>query len=153
MVSLQDARHWIEGEIYSSLLEHMVKNPKLPVSNKIVSDTLLEYDIENINAASAAINDLEEIASDKLFCERYVTEKLKSIEGTEDQQEGKHSEDEDDVLLEILPFYKNFLNIYLIELYILKTKPEALDYYLKKIRIPNAKQYAKQLRSVYESIL
>ncbi|PHN31629.1 hypothetical protein AO242_15000 [Pseudomonas sp. ICMP 561] len=74
------------------------------------------------------------------------------MEGTENQQEGKHSEDEDDVLLETLPFYKNFLNIYLIELHLLKTKPEMLDSYLKKIRIPNAKQYAKQLRSVYESI-
>lgn len=152
MVSLQDVRHWIEGEIYSNLLEQLVQNPKLTTNDKIVPDTLLRYDIESFNAASATVKDLEEVASDKLFCQKYVLAKLKSIEGTEDQQEGKHSEDEDDVLLETLPFYKNFLNIYLIELHLLKTKPEMLDSYLKKIRIPNAKQYANQLRSVYESI-
>ncbi|MCD5977413.1 MULTISPECIES: hypothetical protein [Pseudomonas] len=152
MVSLQDVRHWIEGEIYSNLLEQLVQNPKLATNDKIVPDALLGYDIEDINAAGVTVKDLEEVASDKLFCQKYVLEKLKSIEGTENQQEGKHSEDEDDVLLETLPFYKNFLNIYLIELHLLKTKPEMLDSYLKKIRIPNAKQYAKQLRSVYESI-
>lgn len=152
MVNLQEARHWIEGEIYSSLLEQMVQNPKLATNDKIVPDALLGYDIEDINAAGVTVKDLEVVASDKFFCEKYVLAKLKSIEGTEDQQEGKHSEDEDDVLLETLPFYKNFLNIYLIELHLLKTKPEMLDSYLKKIRIPNAKQYAKQLRSVYESI-
>ncbi|RMR08040.1 hypothetical protein ALP94_01625 [Pseudomonas savastanoi pv. glycinea] len=152
MVSLQDVRHWIEGEIYSNLLEQMVQNPKLATNDKIVPDALLGYDIEYINAAGVTVKDLEEVASDMLFCQKYVLAKLKSIEGTEDQQEGKHSEDEDDVLLETLPFYKNFLNIYLIELHLLKTKPEMLDSYLKKIRIPNAKQYAKQLRSVYESI-
>lgn len=152
MVNLQEARHWIEGEVYSRLLEQMVQNPKLATNDKIVPDALLGYDIEDINAAGVTVKDLEEVASDMLFCQKYVLAKLKSIEGTEDQQEGKHSEDEDDVLLETLPFYKNFLNIYLIELHLLKTKPEMLDSYLKKIRIPNAKQYAKQLRSVYESI-
>ncbi|WP_095092445.1 hypothetical protein [Pseudomonas sp. Irchel 3A5] len=153
MVSLQNARSWIEGEIYSNLLEQMVQNLKLAVSDKVISDTLLEYDIENINAASATIKDLEEIASDTLFCGIYVIAKLKGIEGTENQQEGRHSEDEDDVLVETLPFYRNFLNIYLIELHILKSQPERLESYLKKIRIPNSKQYAKQLRSIYESIL
>lgn len=152
MVNLQEARHWIEGEVYSRLLEQMVQNPKLATNDKFVPDALLGYDIEDINAAGVTVKDLEEVASDMLCCQKYVLAKLKSIEGTEDQQEGKHREDEDDVLLETLPFYKNFLNIYLIELHLLKTKPEMLDSYLKKVRIPNAKQYAKQLRSVYESI-
>ncbi len=79
MVSLQDVRHWIEGEIYSNLLEQLVQNPKLATNDKIVPDALLGYDIEDINAAGVTVKDLEEVASDMLFCQKYVLAKLKSI--------------------------------------------------------------------------
>ncbi|AAY40016.1 MULTISPECIES: hypothetical protein [Pseudomonas] len=152
MISLQEVRDWVEGETYSSLLSHIALKLGLAVNEKRVSDILLEYDIENINAANATIEDLKKIANDKHLCELYILTKLKEIEGTENQQEGKHEEDEEDTLVETLPFYRNFLNIYLLELYILKENPEALDSYLKKIRIPKSKLYAKQLRSIYELI-
>jgi len=69
-----------------------------------------------------------------------------------DEQEGKNSEDEDDVVMETHAFYQGFLNIYLIELYFLSFDSDALEGYLKSIRIPGVKKYAAQLKGIYKAI-
>lgn len=152
MVESKQVRDWVESDIYDRLLRSVVRILNFNVNDEDVSDVLLKYDAMKFNAAEVQPFELSNIAEDADgFC-RYISKKLKIIQGTENEQEGKHQEDEDDVVLAVNPFYRNFLNIYLLEFYILKNKPEDLDGYLKSIRIPNSKKYASQLRVAFKSM-
>lgn len=151
MVSADEVREWVSSEAYTSLLDLVAKELKVAINHEPVSDILLAHDVKKILAAESSIDELAAIANEKNFCLQYVARKWQIISGTEDLQEG-HDDDEPDVVLEKHPFYKNFLNIYLIEIYLLREKPESLEHYLKKIRIPQSKNYAKQLRDVYKAV-
>ncbi|PIB58585.1 hypothetical protein AOA60_19360 [Pseudomonas sp. 2822-17] len=68
---------------------------------------------------------------------------------TAHEQEGNQDEDK---IVKTLPFYKNFLIIYLLELFFLENAPEQLDAYLKGIRIPNSKKYKEQLVKIHAAL-
>jgi hypothetical protein len=153
MVDIKDVRDWIGSDTYVELLEFVKTKRKVAINDEQVSEILLSHDVNKINAASVSIADLKKVAENKYQFVDFFSAKLKLINGTENEQEGKSEEDEDDVVLAVHPFYKNFLNIYLIELSLLVSKPESLDSYLKTIRIPNSKKYASQLRVAYKSIV
>jgi hypothetical protein len=153
MVDIKDVRDWIGSDTYVELLDFLKTKRKVPVNDEQVAEVLLSHDVNKMNAASVSTADLKKVADNKHQFVDFFVAKLKLINGTENEQEGKCEDDDDDVVLKVHPFYKNFLNIYLIELFLLISKPELLDSYLKAIRIPNSKKYANQLRVAYKSIL
>jgi hypothetical protein len=116
------------------------------VGDEPVSEILFKYDVNKLVLAGMSIQELSEAANRNVdFC-KFLTAKFSIIKGTENDQEGGG---QDDKVLEELPFYRNFLNLHLIEFYILSARPDFLDVYLKSIRIPNSKKYAAQLKRAF----
>lgn len=112
----------------------------------------MQFDVDSLRLSELEITQISNVAANTELVCRYVREKLKSLEGTEDEQEGKHPEDEDDIDIEEGPFFRNFLNSYLIELHFLMFNPKGLEPYLKVTRMPKAKKYAKLLSDAYGRI-
>jgi len=153
MVKADDVRTWVTGEIYSSLLCGLTKNFNLKINSESIPDVLFQHDANKINCADLELHNLEIVARKPEVVCKYVSQKLKFLGGAVDEQEGKSSEDEEDVVLKTHSFYQNFLNIYLIELHFLESDPAGLEGYLKAIRIPGAKKYASQIEKIYKSVV
>ncbi|MBF7142705.1 MULTISPECIES: hypothetical protein [Pseudomonas] len=148
MVNIVDVRNWIESELYVDALDYVARELNFKVNPQPPSDISLSRDVERFKMANIYPDDLVGVLFDKKFLCRYVGSKLKAIEGTEDVQANKHPSSEPDHIIETLPYYINFLNIHLVELYILKFDSGLLEKYIKLMRIPNSKQYALQLKGV-----
>ncbi|MEN5305844.1 hypothetical protein [Pseudomonas sp. TWI628] len=149
MVDVEDIRAWINGKVYMDLLSAVVGKLRLRVNSDPVPDVVLQLDANKLNLARLEPAALVAVAQDADLICRYIAEKLKLLSGVPDEQEGKSPEDEDDVVLETHPFYQNFLNLYLIELHFLSFDLDALEGYLKSIRIPGVKKYLAQLQVIY----
>lgn len=152
MGKIEEINSWIDSEDYIYLLSCLVKKLGLQIDHDSAPEVLLQFDADSLSLSGLEITQISHIAANTELVCNYVREKLESLEGTEDEQEGMHPEDEKSVIVEELPFYKNFLNSYLIELHFLIFHPERLEPYLKAIRIPKAKKYAKLLSDVYSRI-
>jgi hypothetical protein len=149
MVDIAAVKDWVESTQYNELLSYVKGKLNFRVGDEQVSEILLKHDVNKLDLAGVSLHNLSEFASRKEeFC-KYLAVKFSIIKGTEDEQEGGGK---DDKVLQELPFYKNFLNLHLIEFYILNVKPDFLDVYLKSIRIPNSKKYAVQLKKSFSLI-
>ncbi|OXG02725.1 hypothetical protein B0A63_02420 [Flavobacterium johnsoniae UW101] len=84
----------------------------------------------------------------------YVEVKLRKYADDTEQEypKGYNLEKEEDDKVVNLPFYKNFLIGYLLEYWILKENPLEIEKYVRAIRIPNAKKYAKEITVIYNDI-
>ncbi len=149
MGELEKIDSWITSENYLYLLSCLSEQLGLRIDHGSVPEILLRFDADSLGLSGLQVAQISSIAENSKLVINYVREKLKSLEGTADEQEGMHPEDEESVLLEELPFYKNFLNSYLIELHFLIFDLKGLAPYLKAIRIPKAKEYAKLLSDAY----
>jgi hypothetical protein len=106
----------------------------------------MDYDVKKINSSGFGIDLIKGlIFNDAPKLTDFVTVKLKKIEDGDDEGD----EDDED---EILPFYKNFLIIYLIEFAFLKFKPDGLAEYLKSIKVPDYARYASALIAIFRGI-
>lgn len=152
MVVAEDVRAWINSNVYVDLLRLVVEQLKLSVNFDPVPDVVLQLDANKLNLAKLEPAALVAVAENSGLAFRYIARKLKLLSELPDEQEGKSSEDEDDVVMETHAFYQGFLNIYLIELYFLSFDSDALEGYLKSIRIPGVKKYAAQLKGIYKAI-
>lgn len=151
MVSVDSVREWIESDVYAGLLARVTEQLQLRVSAEAPPEIVLHYNVRNLKLAQLTVADLAPIAVEHAQVCRFVAEKLELLSGDEEQK-GRHPEDEPDVVLEILPFERNFLNGYLIELHFLRVDPAGLEGYLKAVRIPGSRKYAGQLRRIYRKI-
>lgn len=153
MASLEDIKQWVGSEAYMNLLEQARKELDVHVVEEDVPDVVLQFDADNLGSANLEVRVIENIAKDsRLICD-YISEKLKLLSGSSREEEGKHPEDEDSVLIEEKGFYKNFINLYLVELYFLRFDQVGLEGYLKATRVPGAKKYAAQLKALYSKLL
>lgn len=149
MVDVAAVKQWIESAQYNQLMDLVKGELGFKVGDDQVAEILLKHDVNKMNLAGLSIQNLSECAHRNVeFC-KYLSAKFSVINGSENEQEGGG---EDDQVLEELPFYKNFLNLHLIEFCILNVKPDFLEIYLKSIRIPNSKKYAAQLKKLFSSI-
>jgi len=152
MISIENVRAWVEADGYVNLLEGVAEPLRLSVSSGVIPDVILQHDANKFKAAHLDPADLSVIASNIHLVRKYVSAKLQALGGSADEQEGRSPEDEGDLVLKTHPFYRNFLNIYLIELHFLIYNPGALEGYLKAVRVPGAKKYAAQLAEMYIEI-
>ncbi|WP_144936188.1 hypothetical protein [Pseudomonas alabamensis] len=149
MDKLEAISSWIDSEIYMSLLDLVTERLGLWINHGSVPEVLLHLDVDSLKVSKLEIEHISKMAQNPEGVCSYVREKLKSLEGTEDEQEGRHPEDEKDIDVEEGPYFRNFLNSYLIELHFLVFNPEGLEPYLKVTRMPKAKKYAKLLSDAY----
>jgi hypothetical protein len=153
---MERIKKFIESELYNDLIKQIKEVSKIEVQSNC-PEMLFSFDKENLDFAKISVDDLESLLnSDKEKIIEYVKIKLikyLNIEMEQEYPEG-YEPDEDDkpVVLKVSPFYKNFLNIYLIEYYLLKNRPTELEAYFKLTRIPGAKKYAKELKEIYSKI-
>lgn len=152
MVVVEDVKAWVNSVEYENLLRSVCEKLKINVNRESQPDVIWQLDIKKLNVAELDIDDISVVAENHELVAGYVKEKLRSSEINSDEQEGGDSDDDDDDEVEVHAFYKNFLNLYLIELHILKFDPVGLERYLKLIRIPFAKKYAAQISKIYRGL-
>jgi len=150
MVIVEDVKAWVNSVEYENLLRSVCEKLQVDVNCESQPDVIWQLDIKKLNLAELDIDDISAVAENHELVAGYVKEKLGSSEINSDEQEGGDSEDDDEV--EVHAFYKNFLNLYLIELHILEFDPVGLERYLKLIRIPFAKKYAAQISKIYREL-
>jgi hypothetical protein len=148
---------FISGNDYSKLIENLKEVIKIEVNENLPSNNNLNHDISRLKSAKLEIKELVLlIESEKNRIIDFIVAKLKKYNNVEDIQEYPKGEelekDEKDVRLKVLPYYKNFIVLYLIEFYLLKNNPSELESYLKSIRISNAKKYEKELKEIYSKL-
>jgi len=153
MVVVEDVKVWVNSVEYEDLLKNICEKIQIKVNHGSQPDIVWQLDVKKLNLAGLNINDISVVAKSYDLVAGYVKEKLRSSEINPDEQEGGDPEDDDeDDDVEVHPFYKSFLNLYLIELHFLKFNPAGLEGYLKSIRIPFAKKYAAQISKIYQKL-
>lgn len=150
MVNVIEIHEFINNFLYKKALDELEKKYKIFTNEEELPHILFEYDANDINLSGASLSDLETILANSLdsFL-KYTALKLSIFLNEPDEQEGN---DEEDVLIERRPPYKNFLIIHLLEYYLITNDVDNLNIYLKKIKIPNSKKYGEQLKKIYASL-
>ncbi|KAE9649916.1 hypothetical protein IFR35_01095 [Pseudomonas fluorescens] len=150
MVNIDDVKAFIESDHYQAMLLAVQEQLNLDINESQPSDILFQHDANKINIAKVDIDALEQLLEHrKVGLVPFVRAKLSTLMSTAHEQEGNQDEDK---IVKTLPFYKNFLIIYLLELFFLENAPEQLDAYLKGIRIPNSKKYKEQLVKIHAAL-
>lgn len=140
----------MESDHYQAMLLAVQEQLNLDINESQPSDILFQHDANKINIAKVDIDALEQLLEHrKVGLVPFVRAKLSTLMSTAHEQEGNQDEDK---IVKTLPFYKNFLIIYLLELFFLENAPEQLDAYLKGIRIPNSKKYKEQLVKIHAAL-
>ncbi|MCD0476269.1 hypothetical protein LPB87_17905 [Flavobacterium sp. EDS] len=145
----------IENKIYIKVIFEIVEksNKKIDTNNYMSS---IQYAKEAIKKADQSeeklldflVKNIDEVIS-------FSVKKLTTLNSTDEKDEDDDwiSDDGDeDEVVEELGLSMTFLIYYLIELILIKKGDDSLEKYLKKMRIPNAKKYAKELQDIYKSI-
>jgi hypothetical protein len=117
---------------------------------------LRELDKRNVAAAeipAAALRDA--LQTDRAELVRFSLEKLRKFNGVEIEQDypagQEPSADDRDVTISRQGFARGFLLLNVLEYVVLRDRPDALDAFLKARRIPKAKQYAADLRALFNA--
>lgn len=143
----------INSTNYNGLLENVKSRIEIEIDDDIPY-VVWDFSIKGLNLAGIKADDLKsliELHMDSISA--YVEVKLSKYADDTEQEypEGYEPEKEDNKVVG-LPFYKNFLIGYLIEYWILKESPLDIEKYIRAIRIPNAKKYAKEISNIYNEI-
>ena len=149
--------NFINSGNYTNLISDLERSLNLKINKDTPSTTILNYDILKLKTAKINIDEIAKlIESDSNRIKKYAIAKLEKYNNVQEIQEypkgEEPSESDKDIRLRTLPFYKNFLIIYLIEYFLLKTNPSELETYLKATRVPNAKKYDKELKNIYNKL-
>ena len=119
------------------------------------SEVVENRDMQKMQVAQMTNSDAFNILRNEysLF-EKFVLSKIvkfENVKTVEDFPKGEEVEEEDNNET-VLGYSFGFLLIYLIEYFLLSRKPEALEAYLKAIRIPQAAKYSKDLQKIFKSL-
>lgn len=151
---MEEIKRFIESKKYKILVNEICKSVKIKIE-PVYDDVLCNLDYVKLEKASITISDLEEILEkDHTELVIFSISKLMKYHGVKMQQEypkGEEPDEEDrDNNIVHKGYSQGFLLLYAIEYFLLKYKPDTLDNYLKLNRIPQAKKYVKELRTLYE---
>lgn len=152
---MDNINEFINGEIYEVLLKNVQTISNIEIDDN-VPFALLDYDNERLKAAQVKIEELEYLFSSNMketLC--FVVKKMQyNFDEDDEYPEGEEILDDDKPhIIEVLPYYKNFLVAFLIEYYLLKEQPTKLGEYLKRIHIAHATKYEKELRNIWKEVL
>ncbi|WP_318574105.1 hypothetical protein [Providencia stuartii] len=146
MVTTNDLRSFVKTDSYINLMNFVIVGLNIVLNKNEPSSQLFNIYANNVNKANITINELEQVCADKYKIMKFI--ELYFSEITDDEKD----EDEDNVTIEVVPFYSNFLIGYLVDYYILKNRQNDLEGYLQKRKIANYKKFANELRTIYSKI-
>lgn len=144
----------IEQEIYISTVNKITE-----LTNEKISREVYMTEIQLAKEFIKYANESEEniirfLKENNQEVVNFSVKKIQLITDNNEQDENDDyilEDDEDDETIS-LGLSKTFLVDDIIELILIKKGDDSLEKYLKKIRIPNAKKYAKELQDIYDSI-
>jgi hypothetical protein len=148
---------FIGSDIYEKAIELVKNKAQIEISQEYEKVKFIELD--SLEKANITINEIENILkSDFEKIIDFIVIKWNLYKDEEDDGGeyplGEEPDESDKpVLIERHPFYKSFMVGYIVEYYLLKNKPKELLQYIKKIRIPYAKKYEKELKELYNKII
>ncbi|MDI7691618.1 hypothetical protein [Cronobacter malonaticus] len=151
MVNTAEIKDFIKSDNYTCLLNSIALELNVEINKSEPPSQVLNLDANRIKNADVSLKELEEvIVDDCVNIIKYVRIKMFGLD--EEDIDDYNEEQDEDVIIEKLPFYKSFLITYMIEYYLLKNNQAKLEDYLKKSKIPKHKQYAEELKSFYNKI-
>ncbi|STC96777.1 hypothetical protein AB8W28_15045 [Cronobacter universalis] len=151
MVNTAEIKDFIKSDNYTYLLNSIVLELNVEINKSDPPSQVINLDANRIKNADVSLKELEEvIVDDCVNIIKYVRIKMFGLD--EEDIDDYNEEQDKDVIIEKLPFYKSFLITYMIEYYLLKNNQVKLEDYLKKSKIPKHKQYAEELKSFYNKI-
>ena len=151
MVKTNDVRNLITSEAYNDVLAKATSLLRVNINDATPPSQMFNIEADGINKSGISLSEIERICSeddDNLV--RFIGVKLSSMEDV--NIDDCNENDDKDVVVEKLPFYKTFLIGYVIEYTLLKNHPNNLDGYLKLLKVPKYKQYASELRGIYSKL-
>lgn len=139
---------------YNGLIESIRIKTNIEIDNK-TPVTVPNYYLERLRHANIKPDHLKTLidtSGNEIIS--FVDIKLRKYANDKKQEypKGYKPEQEDDHKIVYLPFSKNFLIGYLLEYWILKESPLEIEKYVRAVRIPNAKKYAKEITAIYNDI-
>ncbi|EOI5716517.1 hypothetical protein ACMS0D_002825 [Cronobacter turicensis] len=142
MVNTAEIKDFIKSDNYSYLLNSIVLELDVEINKSEPPSQVLNLDANRIKNADVSLKELEEvIVDDCVNIIKYVRIKMFGLD--EEDIDDYNEEQDKDVIIEKLSFYKSFLITYMIEYYLLKTNQVKLEDYLKKSKIPKHKRMLK----------
>lgn len=153
MVTTMDVREFIKSNGYNELLNKTVHSLSLPLRDGDIPSQVFNIDAGSINKSGVSLNDLSSLYNeDENKIINFIRLHQHEVQDDNDDYYEDDDEENKSVTIEVLPSYKNFLIGYLIKYYLLKNDQQALDTYLKALRIPNYKKYANELKDIYSRL-
>lgn len=155
VMNMESLLNLINSTNYQMMIAKLEKSLDISVNRNSPPIAVLNYDMKKIRISDVEIEEIELlIDEEKEKIISFVSAKLSKYINAKMEQECPKGEDldEDDEVIERVPFYGSFLVIYLLEYYLLKNKPSDVESYLKKIRIPQAKKYAKEIKKIFDDV-
>ncbi|MEZ4786706.1 MAG: hypothetical protein R2790_02195 [Flavobacterium haoranii] len=145
----------INNETYTQIIFDIANksNRKIDKNNYLSSIQYAKESIKKANETEESL--LNFLNENKEIVIMYSIKKLTTLSNVEDKDDDddwETDEGDEDEIIEEMGLSMTFLIYYLNELILIKKGNEELEKYLKKIRIPNAKKYANELREIYNSI-
>jgi hypothetical protein len=149
MHEIQNIKELMNSSIYQEVMSKLAFLNNIKIIN--ATDLMMSFDLKKLECSGLSCDEL----LSTLICfrhqvELFVIEKNRTLMPEDDDQEfPKDVQFEFSKTIEIIGTSSGFLLIALIEFRLIMTSSNALLYYLKKVRIPHAKKYAKQLCQCY----
>ena len=152
-INLVDLTRWSE---YNYLAEKIQETTRIAVEDDIPL-VLMDSDRKKIAAAEVDRENLKNImTSDSERITNYIVRKIEKYSGITSDQEyspgQEPNEDEEDELVSLGNFPKNFLVGHLLEYYLLKKNREKLPAYLKATKMPQAKKYLSEISEIFSTL-
>ncbi len=147
----------IENKNYRKLLLITIDKIAINVKDEIHTIYLNKFD-ENLSKAKISYEYINSILENNLDLEKvsnYIVKKLIKYDGVDEQEypDGEEpDEDEKDIIISDDGYSIVFLAFHLIEYCIIKQDRNHIEDYVKAIRIPNAKKYAKEILKIYDEV-
>ncbi len=143
----------IEEDIYKKTVDKIIEisNDKLTSEISMVEKQLVKENIKIANLTEDEILSFLDTKNQTVI--NYSVKKINLIDEEEeiDDEDDYYPDDDDydDEEDEDLGLSQTFLVDYVIELILIEKGKNYLEAYLKKLRIPNSKKYALELRAIY----
>ena len=135
---------FMQSDFYVSYLDDLDERMSIKIDRISTLHGIVEkIELDSLNHASLTLEDLKWIIDNyRVRTIHYILIKLKKY---------TESDGGDDNIVNLSPKI-NFPIGHLIEFYILLKKPEELFDYIKKIRIPDARKYVKEITNIFNEV-
>lgn len=151
-MNIFDMQEFVSSPLYHSICLAIAKTIPITIISDY-SDTMANLDIQRIVNSNLSIKELQNtLINNKDELINYSINKYKMTyidEEIEDYPIGEEVE-ERPTNIKYTGYSKGFLLMNLIEYSLMKRGNQELEEYLKKSRIPQAKKYAKEIKSFLE---